>query len=88
MTLRRALTLTDLTAITAGGIVGADIYVASAITAGMLAPASILAWLVTGVLTTVIALTLAECTRYVPRVGGPFAYVGEAFHPTLDFIAG
>lgn len=88
MTLRRALTLTDLTAITVGGIVGADIYVASAITAGLLGPASLLAWLVAGVLATVIALTLAECARYVPHVGGPFAYVGEAFHPTLGFVAG
>ena len=45
---RRALTFFDVTNITVGAIVGADIYVASAITAGMLGPASLLAWLAAG----------------------------------------
>lgn len=53
----------DVTNIIVGAIVGADIYVASAITAGLLGPASLLAWLAAGVLATLLALTLAECAR-------------------------
>lgn len=63
----RVLTAFDVTNITVGAIVGADIYVASAITAGLLGPASLLAWLAAGVLATLLALTLAECARAVPR---------------------
>lgn len=88
MTFPRALGYYDVTNITVGAIVGADIYIASAITAGMLGPASLLAWAVAGVLATVLALTLADCARMVPAVGGPYAYVTHAFGPFPGFLAG
>lgn len=84
----RVLTTFDVTNITVGSIVGADIYVASAITAGLLGPASLLAWVAAGVLATLLALTLAECARVVPSVGGPYAYVSRAFGPLPGFLAG
>lgn len=84
----RVLTTFDVTNITVGAIVGADIYVASAITAGLLGPASLLAWVAAGVLATLLALTLAECARVVPSVGGPYAYVSRAFGPLPGFLAG
>ena len=86
--MRPRLTYFDLTNITVGAIVGADIYVASAITAGLLGPASLLAWVLAGVLATVLALVLASCAAFVPRVGGPYAYVAAAFGPFTGFIAG
>ncbi|MGE0057347.1 MAG: APC family permease [Dehalococcoidia bacterium] len=85
---RRALTYFDLTNMTVGAIVGADIYIAAAITAGLLGPASLLAWLCAGILATVIALTLAECASVVPEVGGPYAYVRKAFGAFPGFLAG
>jgi APA family basic amino acid/polyamine antiporter len=88
MSFRRALTFYDVTNITVGAIVGADIYIAAAITAGLLGPASLLAWVVAGVLATLMALTLAECARLVPEVGGPFAYTSRAFGPLPGFMAG
>ena len=84
----RVLTAFDVTNITVGAIVGADIYVASSITAGLLGPASLLAWVAAGVLATLLALTLAECARIVPSVGGPYAYVSRAFGPLPGFLAG
>lgn len=86
--MRPRLTTFDLTNITVGSIVGADIYVASAITAGILGPASLVAWVAAGVLATVLALVLASCAGFVPRVGGPYAYVAAAFGPFLGFLAG
>lgn len=86
--LQRSLSSFDVTNITVGAIVGADIYVASAITASMLGPASLIAWVVAGGLATIIALTLAECARLCPEVGGPYAYTARAFGPFPGFLAG
>jgi APA family basic amino acid/polyamine antiporter len=88
MTFRRDLTFFDVTNITVGAIVGADIYIASAVTAGLLGPASMLAWLAAGALATVLALTLAECASLVPAVGGPYAYVSAALGRFPGFLAG
>src|SRR4249919_937188 len=86
--LERALSFYDVTNITVGAIVGADIYIAAAITAGILGPASLLAWVLAAVLATVIAMMLAECARLVPEVGGPFAYASRAFGPMAGFLTG
>ena len=88
MSFRRALTFFDVTNITVGAIIGADIYIAAAITAGLLGPASLLAWAAAGILATLLALTLAECAGLVPAVGGPYAYVSTAFGSFPGFLAG
>jgi hypothetical protein len=43
-----------------GAIIGADIYVASALGAGLLGPFSLIAWLVAGLIATVIALCFSQ----------------------------
>jgi APA family basic amino acid/polyamine antiporter len=88
MALKKDLTSFDLTSIVVGSIVGADIYIASALTAGLLGPAAILVWVAAGVCATVIALVFAYCSYYVPRVGGPFAFVSEAFDDFYGFLTG
>ena len=88
MRLKRRLGFFDLTAIVIGSIVGADIYVASSLSAGLLGPFSIFAWVVAGIFATVIALVFAYCSYYVPRVGGPFAFVSEAFDDFWGFLTG
>lgn len=88
MPLRKDLTSFDLTSIIVGSIVGADIYIASALTAGLLGPAAILVWIVAGICATIIALVFAYCSYYVPRVGGPFAFVSEAFDDFYGFLTG
>lgn len=88
MPLKKDLTSFDLTAIVVGSIVGADIYIASALTAGLFGPSAILVWVVAGICATIIALVFAYCSYYVPRVGGPFAYVSEAFDDFYGFLTG
>lgn len=73
---------------TVGAIIGADIYIAAAITAGLLGPASLLAWLFAGVLAMVLAVMLAESARLVPAVGGPYAYTARALGRFPGFLAG
>lgn len=86
--LQRALTEFDLTNIIVGSIVGADIYIASALTAGLVGPFAIVVWIFAGICATTIAIVFAYCSYYVPRAGGPFAYVSEAFDDFYGFLTG
>ncbi len=88
MDFKKELSLFDLTSIVVGSVIGADIYIASAITAGMLGPFSIVVWVIAGIFATVIALVFAYCSYYIPKVGGPFAYVSEAFDDFYGFLTG
>jgi amino acid transporter len=84
--LRKELTYFDLTNIVVGSIIGADIYIASAFTAGLIGPAAIIIWVVAGIFATIIALVFAYCSYYIPRVGGPFSFVSEAFDDFYGFL--
>jgi len=88
MVFKKELTYFDLTNIVVGSIVGADIYIASAFSAGLVGPAAILVWIIAGLFATVIALVFAYCSYYVPRVGGPFSFVSEAFDDFFGFLTG
>ena len=50
----------------------------------LLGPASILAWIIAGLMAITIALCFAECSSIIPRVGGPYAYAKEAFGDLWD----
>lgn len=78
----------DLTNIIVGAIVGADIYIASAFAVGLIGPFAIVVWVIAGLCATVLALVFAYCSYYVPRVGGPFAFVSEAFDDFYGFLTG
>jgi len=86
--LKRELSFFDLTNIVVGAIVGSDIYIASAITAGIIGPFSIVVWVVAGVIAAILASVFAYSSFYVPRVGGSFAYVSTAFGDFYGFLAG
>ncbi len=88
MALKKELTYFDLTSIVIGSIVGADIYIASALTAGLLGPAALIVWIIAGISAGIIAIVFAYCSYYVPQVGGPFAFVSEAFDDFFGFITG
>ena len=86
--MKKALGLFDVTNITVGSIIGADIYVASAITAGLIGPFALVVWVVAGLMAAVLALVFAYSSHYVSTVGGPFAYVSEAYNDFWGFLAG
>ena len=86
--LRRDLSLFDLTNIVVGAIIGSDIYIASALTAGLVGPVSVVLWIAAGMMAIVLALVFAYSAYYIPKVGGPFAYVSETFNDFWGFLAG
>src|SRR5713226_853322 len=69
----QGLSTFDVTALVVGSIIGADVYVATAIGARLVGPASLLVWILAGVMASVIALSFAYCVMFLPKVGGPFA---------------
>lgn len=86
--LKRKLSLFDVTNLVVGTIVGADIYIAAAFGAGFLGPASLVAWIIAGLMAIVIALSFAECSSVLPRAGGPYVYAKEAFGDFIGFLVG
>jgi len=73
-----------------GGIIGAGIFINPYIVAQRLeSPGWVLAaWVSGGVLAMAGALTFAELGAVMPRAGGHYAYLREAFHPLLGFLYG
>jgi len=85
---RPALSLFDATSLVVGAVVGADIYVAAALGAGMLGPAMLVAWVLAGIIAALISLSFAQCAAIIPRTGGAYAYTREAFGHFPGFLAG
>jgi basic amino acid/polyamine antiporter, APA family len=87
MDFKKELSLFDLTSIVVGSVIGADIYIASAITAGMLGPFSIVIWVIAGIFAMVIALVFAYCSYYIPKVGGLSPMYLKHLTIFMDFLA-
>jgi len=84
----QGLSTFDVTNLVVGSIIGADVYVATAIGARLVGPASLIVWVLAGLMACVIALSFAHCVMLVPKVGGPYAYVKEVSGPFGGFLVG
>src|SRR2546426_841552 len=78
----------DVTSLVVGSIIGADVYVATAIGARLIGPSSLLVWVLAGAMAMVIALSFSYCVMILPKVGGPYAYVKAVAGPFAGFIVG
>ena len=88
--LARRLGLFDATMIVMGGIIGSGIFINPYIVARQLrTPALILcAWGLGGVLALSGGFIWAELAARRPLLGGQYAYLREAYHPSVAFIYG
>ncbi|HVO77706.1 MAG TPA: amino acid permease, partial [Methanomassiliicoccales archaeon] len=86
--LQRKLNAFDVTNLVIGSIIGADVYVATGLSAQLVGPSSLVIWVLAGVMAMVIAISFAYCVMLMPRVGGPYAYVREVSTPFLGFEVG
>jgi APA family basic amino acid/polyamine antiporter len=86
----RGLGLYDSTMLVIGSMIGSGIFIVSAVMARTLGSAGwlLVAWLVTGVLTIVGALAYGELAAMMPRAGGQYVYLREAFSPLWGFLYG
>jgi len=86
----RALGLFDSTMIVVGSMIGSGIFIVSAdigrntgSTGGLLA-----AWLISGLLTVAAALSYGELAAMMPKAGGQYIYLREAYSPLWGFLYG
>jgi APA family basic amino acid/polyamine antiporter len=86
----QGLGLLDSTMLVAGSMIGSGIFIVSAIIARQVgAPGWLLVvWLVTGVLTLMAALSYGELAAMMPKAGGQYVYLREAFSPLWGFLYG
>ena len=86
----RGLGLLDSTMIVAGSMIGSGIFIVSSIIARQVgAPGWLLVvWLVTGLLTLMAALSYGELAAMMPKAGGQYVYLREAFSPLWGFLYG
>jgi amino acid transporter len=86
--LLRAIGPFSLTAIALNGVIGSGIFVLPATVAGLLGPASPLAYLVAAALVGLIAACFAEAGSMFEKTGGPYLYAHEAFGGFVGFQVG
>src|SRR5438034_7379561 len=86
----RGLGLLDSTMIVAGSMIGSGIFIVSGgISKQVGSPGWLLvAWIVTGLLTVVGALSYGELAAMMPKAGGQYVYLREAFSPLWGFLYG
>src|SRR5690349_828210 len=86
----RGLGLLDSTMLVAGSMIGSGIFIVSSIIARQVgAPGWLLVvWVVTGVLTLMAALSYGELAAMMPKAGGQYVYLREAFSPLWGFLYG
>src|SRR6186997_550647 len=86
----RGLGLYDSTMVVVGSMIGSGIFIVSADMGRLVgAPGWLLAaWIVAGALTVVGALSYGELAAMMPRAGGQYVYLREAFSPLWGFLYG
>ena len=87
---RRSLGLFDSTMIVVGAMIGSGIFLVSADMARVLGSAGwvLIAWGITALLTISAALSYGELAAMMPRAGGQYVYLREAFSPLAGFLYG
>jgi APA family basic amino acid/polyamine antiporter len=88
--LNPSLGLFDSMMIVAGSMIGSGIYIVAGEMARQVGSAGwlLVAWLIAGVLTLIAALAYGELAAMMPRAGGQYVYLREAYSPLWGFLYG
>jgi APA family basic amino acid/polyamine antiporter len=86
----RSLTLFSATAIVVGSMIGSGIFIAPSIMAGYVQSAGVvtLLWVVGGIFTLFGALSYGELAASIPKSGGQYVFLKEAYSPLWGFLYG
>ena len=84
------LGLLDATMIVAGSMIGSGIFIVSADMLKDMGSAGWLltAWLITGFMTLMAAVSYGELSGMYPKAGGQYVYLKEAYNPLIGFLYG
>ncbi|MEP6777832.1 MAG: amino acid permease [Chthoniobacterales bacterium] len=88
--LKQALGPLDATMIVVGSMIGSGIFITSAESARLIGSPGwlLIAWILAGILTITGALCCAELAAMIPRAGGPYVFLREAYGPSIGFLYG
>ena len=86
----KGLGLLDATTIVMGSMIGSGIFIVSADIARQTGSPGLvmMTWLVTALMTLIAALSYGELAALMPRAGGQYVYLREAFGPLSGFLYG
>jgi len=87
---KRSLTLLDAVMLVSGSMIGSGIFIVSADMMRQLgSPAwMITAWVVSGIMTVLAALSYGELSAMMPKAGGQYVYIQRAFGKLPAFLYG
>jgi basic amino acid/polyamine antiporter, APA family len=87
---RKELGLFDSSMIVIGSMIGSGIFIVSADVARHVGGAGwvLVIWLITGMMTLIGALSYGELAGMMPKVGGQFVYLKEAYGKFIAFLFG
>jgi len=87
---KKSLNLIDSSAIVIGSMIGSGIFIVSADMSRTLGSPGwlLVAWLITGFMTIIAALSYGELATMMPKAGGPYVYLREAYNPLVGFLYG
>jgi APA family basic amino acid/polyamine antiporter len=87
---KRGLGLFSATMVVAGSMIGSGIFIVSVSMSQWIGSPGwlLVAWVITGVLTVTAALSYGELAAMMPRAGGQYVYLREAFSPLWGFLYG
>lgn len=86
----RALGLFDSTMLVIGSMIGSGIFIVTADMARNIGSAGwlLVAWLFTAAVTIAAAISYGELAAMMPKAGGMYVYLREAFSPIVGFLYG
>src|SRR5436190_9708874 len=86
----RGLGPLDATMIVVGSMIGSGIFITSAESARLTGAPGwlLLAWTMAGLMTITGALCCSELATMMPRAGGVYVFLREAYGPSIGFLFG
>jgi len=87
---KQSLSLFDSTMIVSGSMIGSGVFIVSALMSRQLGSSGylILAWIISAVITLIAALCYGELAGMMPKAGGQYVYLKEAYNPLMGFLYG
>ena len=87
---KKELGLFDSTMLVVGSMIGSGIFIVSADISRTVGSSGflLLVWVLTGIITLIGALSYGELAGMMPKAGGQYVYLREAYNPLVAFLYG
>lgn len=87
---KQSLSLFDATMIVSGSMIGSGIFIVTANMGRQLGSPGyiLLEWVASAVITLIAALSYGELAGMMPKAGGQYVYLKEAYNPLVGFLYG